>query len=139
VLLVRYLIQKGSLTILFLLLFLLLVHAVYLGEALDSRPWHDTGGASSGYTPLSLSPRKEKEKSKLTNGVLLIAVSPSGCAVRVAGAYDDEEAAARAYDLAALKYWGPDTILNFPVPPKFIGRTRRHNCSHSSISLPAIS
>ncbi|OEL14675.1 AP2-like ethylene-responsive transcription factor [Dichanthelium oligosanthes] len=31
------------------------------------------------------------------------------------GAYDDEEAAARAYDLAALKYWGPETILNFPA------------------------
>ncbi|KAL5201788.1 hypothetical protein ABZP36_036142 [Zizania latifolia] len=31
------------------------------------------------------------------------------------GAYDDEEAAAKAYDLAALKYWGPDTILNFPL------------------------
>lgn len=32
------------------------------------------------------------------------------------GAYDDEETAAHAYDLAALKYWGQDTILNFPVP-----------------------
>ncbi|WMV21991.1 hypothetical protein MTR67_015376 [Solanum verrucosum] len=31
------------------------------------------------------------------------------------GAYDDEEAAAHAYDLAALKYWGQDTVLNFPV------------------------
>ncbi|KAF8403488.1 hypothetical protein HHK36_011592 [Tetracentron sinense] len=31
------------------------------------------------------------------------------------GAYDDEEAAARTYDLAALKYWGPDSILNFPM------------------------
>ncbi|XP_076904270.1 AP2-like ethylene-responsive transcription factor At1g16060 [Bidens hawaiensis] len=31
------------------------------------------------------------------------------------GAYDDEDAAAHAYDLAALKYWGPDTILNFPL------------------------
>nr|XP_009399574.1 PREDICTED: AP2-like ethylene-responsive transcription factor At1g79700 isoform X1 [Musa acuminata subsp. malaccensis] len=31
------------------------------------------------------------------------------------GAYDDEEAAAHAYDLAALKYWGHDTILNFPT------------------------
>ena len=33
----------------------------------------------------------------------------------IAGAYDSEEAAAHTYDLAALKYWGPDTILNFPV------------------------
>ncbi|WVZ54650.1 hypothetical protein U9M48_005415 [Paspalum notatum var. saurae] len=31
------------------------------------------------------------------------------------GAYDSEEAAARAYDLAALKYWGPETLLNFPA------------------------
>ncbi|KAF5185395.1 Ap2-like ethylene-responsive transcription factor [Thalictrum thalictroides] len=31
------------------------------------------------------------------------------------GAYNDEEAAAHTYDLAALKYWGPETILNFPV------------------------
>ncbi|KAE9465927.1 hypothetical protein C3L33_02161, partial [Rhododendron williamsianum] len=33
----------------------------------------------------------------------------------ITGAYDDEEAAARAYDLAALKYWGPGTLINFPV------------------------
>ncbi|XP_077247608.1 AP2-like ethylene-responsive transcription factor At1g16060 isoform X2 [Tasmannia lanceolata] len=31
------------------------------------------------------------------------------------GAYDEEEAAAHTYDLAALKYWGSDTILNFPL------------------------
>ncbi|KAK1292206.1 AP2-like ethylene-responsive transcription factor [Acorus calamus] len=31
------------------------------------------------------------------------------------GAYDDEAAAAHAYDLAALKYWGADTNLNFPL------------------------
>ncbi|KAL6007228.1 hypothetical protein ACLOJK_032724 [Asimina triloba] len=31
------------------------------------------------------------------------------------GAYDEEEAAARAYDLAALKYWGTSTFTNFPV------------------------
>ncbi|GKV08678.1 hypothetical protein SLEP1_g20279 [Rubroshorea leprosula] len=31
------------------------------------------------------------------------------------GAYDDEEAAARAYDLAALKYWGTSTYTNFPI------------------------
>ncbi|KAK6944566.1 AP2/ERF domain [Dillenia turbinata] len=31
------------------------------------------------------------------------------------GGYDKEERAARAYDLAALKYWGPTTTTNFPV------------------------
>ncbi|KAL0342243.1 UNVERIFIED_CONTAM: AP2-like ethylene-responsive transcription factor [Sesamum calycinum] len=31
------------------------------------------------------------------------------------GAYDEEEAAAHAYDLAALKYWGQHTLLNFHV------------------------
>ncbi|OMO50908.1 hypothetical protein CCACVL1_30150 [Corchorus capsularis] len=30
------------------------------------------------------------------------------------GGYDMEEKAARAYDLAALKYWGPSTHINFP-------------------------
>ncbi|KAL3690277.1 hypothetical protein R1sor_016586 [Riccia sorocarpa] len=31
------------------------------------------------------------------------------------GGYDKEEKAARAYDLAALKYWGPNTTINFPL------------------------
>ncbi|KAF9663706.1 hypothetical protein SADUNF_Sadunf17G0079900 [Salix dunnii] len=31
------------------------------------------------------------------------------------GAYDAEESAARAYDLAALKYWGTSTFTNFPI------------------------
>lgn len=35
--------------------------------------------------------------------------------VCIIGAYDEEESAARAYDLAALKYWGVTTITNFPV------------------------
>ncbi|KAG5539306.1 hypothetical protein RHGRI_019764 [Rhododendron griersonianum] len=30
-------------------------------------------------------------------------------------AYDNEEAAAHTYDLAALKYWGVGTTLNFPI------------------------
>ena len=48
-----------------------------------------------------------------------------------AGAYDDEEAAARAYDLAALKYRGPDTILNFPV-----GTAKIHSSIHHSSTPP---
>ncbi|XP_059636908.1 AP2-like ethylene-responsive transcription factor ANT [Cornus florida] len=31
------------------------------------------------------------------------------------GGYDMEQKAARAYDLAALKYWGPSTHINFPL------------------------
>ncbi|PSS21206.1 AP2-like ethylene-responsive transcription factor ANT [Actinidia chinensis var. chinensis] len=31
------------------------------------------------------------------------------------GGYDMEEKAARSYDLAALKYWGPATHINFPL------------------------
>ncbi|XP_027362085.1 AP2-like ethylene-responsive transcription factor ANT [Abrus precatorius] len=31
------------------------------------------------------------------------------------GGYDMEEKAARAYDMAALKYWGPSTHTNFPL------------------------
>ncbi|KAH9321083.1 hypothetical protein KI387_015722, partial [Taxus chinensis] len=31
------------------------------------------------------------------------------------GGYDKEEKAARAYDLAALKYWGSSTHINFPL------------------------
>lgn len=33
----------------------------------------------------------------------------------ILGGYDMEEKGARAYDLAALKYWGPSTHTNFSV------------------------
>jgi AP2-like factor, ANT lineage len=36
------------------------------------------------------------------------------CSFYNVGGYDKEEKAARAYDLAALKYWGT-TTTNFPV------------------------
>ncbi|XP_073303519.1 AP2-like ethylene-responsive transcription factor At2g41710 isoform X1 [Primulina huaijiensis] len=45
------------------------------------------------------------------------------------GAYDDEEAAARAYDLAALKYWGPGTLINFPVTDYTRDLEEMHNVS----------
>ena len=43
------------------------------------------------------------------------------------GAYDEEESAARAYDLAALKYWGPSTFTNFPVWPWETNLKKRKN------------
>ncbi|GAB4842628.1 hypothetical protein Ancab_012602 [Ancistrocladus abbreviatus] len=57
------------------------------------------------------------------------------------GGYDREEKAARAYDLAALKYWGPTTHINFPLSTyekelqemknmtrqEFVAHLRRHH------------
>lgn len=47
----------------------------------------------------------------------------------LSGAYDEEEAAAKAYDLAALKYWGPGTVINFKV------QFRPHSLLASDASL----
>jgi AP2-like factor (ANT lineage) len=42
-------------------------------------------------------------------------VPPCDCNHEHIGGYDKEDKAARAYDLAALKYWGTTTTTNFPV------------------------
>ena len=44
-----------------------------------------------------------------------IQVNIDGHCLPIIGGYDKEEIAARAYDLAALKYWGAGTVINFPV------------------------
>ncbi|XVF75776.1 hypothetical protein PTKIN_Ptkin13bG0214200 [Pterospermum kingtungense] len=52
---------------------------------------------------------------KLTFGIKVLGIKIRIRKGSKVWAYDDEEAAARAYDLAALKYWGPGTLINFPV------------------------
>jgi hypothetical protein len=42
-------------------------------------------------------------------------IPPGDCLYEHIGGYDKEDKAARAYDLAALKYWGTTTTTNFPV------------------------
>ncbi|XP_073357237.1 AP2-like ethylene-responsive transcription factor At1g16060 isoform X1 [Aegilops tauschii subsp. strangulata] len=70
------------------------------------------------------------------------------------GAYGGEEAAARAYDLAALKYWGRGTVLNFSLSSydqelkemeeqsreEYIGSLRRYtnNSNFWQVVLPVI-
>lgn len=49
-----------------------------------------------------------------------INVDASDSKIFILGGYDMEEKAAKAYDLAALKYWGPSSHINFPVRRVFI-------------------
>ncbi|KAL0395846.1 UNVERIFIED_CONTAM: AP2-like ethylene-responsive transcription factor ANT [Sesamum calycinum] len=46
------------------------------------------------------------------------------------GGYDMEEKAARAYDLAALKYWGPSTHINFPELEDMKNMSRQEFVAH---------
>ncbi|CBI14770.3 unnamed protein product, partial [Vitis vinifera] len=52
-------------------------------------------------------PGDESDKNHVAYGSFLFAL--------YLGGYDKEEKAARAYDLAALKYWGASATTNFPV------------------------
>jgi hypothetical protein len=47
--------------------------------------------------------------------LFLAMMFPHGGASVYLGSYDTEEKAARSYDVAALKYWGQNTKLNFSV------------------------
>ncbi|KAJ1273237.1 hypothetical protein BS78_06G263900 [Paspalum vaginatum] len=53
--------------------------------------------------------RREGQSRKGRQGTSSLSLASVVCG------YDKEEKAARAYDLAALKYWGSSTTTNFPV------------------------
>ncbi|KAK1301844.1 AP2-like ethylene-responsive transcription factor AIL1 [Acorus calamus] len=67
------------------------------------------------YQTLSLSMSSGSQTS--SGAIVTVAAASSGDPKRPIGkgGYDKEEKAARAYDLAALKYWGPTTHINFPL------------------------
>ncbi|KAK9012027.1 hypothetical protein V6N11_040097 [Hibiscus sabdariffa] len=79
--------------------------------------------ATGGALPLGDNQICENNNNKSNKAIVSVELDSSGKIVHTfgqrtsvyRGGYDKEEKAARAYDLAALKYWGPTATINFPI------------------------